>query len=148
MKCPNNQELGSRQAGATMIEVLVTVVIVSFGLLGIAALQMIAVRNSQQALQESLATMYSYSILDSMRANRPAALAGAYNAANRCTAPTGTTLADKDWSFWLAGVHSQLGTTACADVDCTTAGSCTTTIKWTDAREKASTSSITTKAQL
>lgn len=136
------------QSGATLIEVLITVVVMSVGLLGIAALQIMAVRNSQQSLQQSLATMYTYAILDSMRANRAAALRGAYNVTNLCTAPTGTGLPDGDRAFWLNAAKAQLGGSTCGDIACNTSGACTSTLRWSDAREKTSQVSVSTRAQI
>ncbi len=54
----------------TLIEVLVTLVIISVGLLGVAALQITTVRNNQDAYVRSQAAMLAGDMLDRMRANR------------------------------------------------------------------------------
>lgn len=54
----------------TLIEVLVTLVIISVGLLGVAALQLTTVRNNQDAYVRSQAAMLASDMLDRMRANR------------------------------------------------------------------------------
>jgi type IV pilus assembly protein PilV len=60
---------GNRQTGATMIEILVTVVILAVGLLGIAALQLTSKKSSFESVQRTTATMLAQGILEKMRAN-------------------------------------------------------------------------------
>ncbi|HEY5758076.1 MAG TPA: type IV pilus modification protein PilV [Steroidobacter sp.] len=69
---PNTQRplRRARHAGMTLIEVLVTLVIISVGLLGVAALQITTVRNNQDAYVRSQAAMLASDMLDRMRANR------------------------------------------------------------------------------
>lgn len=59
----------TRQNGFSMIEVLVTMVILAIGLLGVAGLQIASVRNTQVAAQRSIATQQAYDIAERMRAN-------------------------------------------------------------------------------
>jgi type IV pilus assembly protein PilV len=69
----------SRQNGFSMVEVLVTMVILAIGLLGTAGLQIASVRNTQIAAQRSIATQQAYDIAERIRANmgRPVASGGA-----------------------------------------------------------------------
>lgn len=136
----------TRQQGTTMIEVLVTVVIISVGLLGIASLQLLALRNSQGALQDSMATMYSYSMLDSLRANPTAARAEQYDG-KLCTPPAGATLVARDQAFWIGALKEQLGDGACGAVDCNS-GSCKITVSWKDAGDKVADRDVVTESQL
>ncbi|MGB5439075.1 MAG: type IV pilus modification protein PilV [Gammaproteobacteria bacterium] len=62
-----------RQHGLTMIEVLVTLIILSVGLLGLAGLQGVAKRSSHQAYQRTLATQLVDGIIERIRANPTAA---------------------------------------------------------------------------
>jgi type IV pilus assembly protein PilV len=63
-----------RQAGGfSLIEVLVTVVILSLGLLGIAAMQLSAKRSSFEAVQRSQAVLIASHIMENIRANNAAA---------------------------------------------------------------------------
>jgi len=55
--------------GVSLLEVLIAVLILAIGLLGVAALQASALRNSQSSLERSQAVIYTYTILDSMRSN-------------------------------------------------------------------------------
>lgn len=138
------------QQGVTLIEVLVTVLVLSIGFLGLAALQLMALRSSQQALQQSMGTMYSYSILDSMRANAngDSARAGLYNADDLCAPPTGTSLQAKDQNFWVKSFQSQLGDTACGDIQCSSQGICDVTLRWTAANDRQSQATVTTRTEL
>lgn len=139
-----------RQQGATMIEVLVAIVVISVGLLGIAALQLMAMKNSQGALQDSLATMYTYSILDAMRANPTAARNGDYDVNAMCSAPvTGNDQVTEDKRFWINAMQQQLGDTACGTVVC--AGpACRVTITWDDSGNRANPEqrSMTTETEI
>jgi type IV pilus assembly protein PilV len=57
------------QSGFSMIEVLVTMVILAIGLLGVAGLQIASVRNTHVAAQRSIATQQASDIVERMRAN-------------------------------------------------------------------------------
>ena len=57
------------QRGATLIEILVTVLILSVGLLGLASTQTMSLRNGNSAYQRYLASVAAYDILERMRAN-------------------------------------------------------------------------------
>lgn len=70
-----------RQKGFTLIEVLITVVILAIGLLGLAGLQLNGLRFTHSAYQRSQATILTNDILDRMRVNRLVAETGAYDIA-------------------------------------------------------------------
>lgn len=140
MRAPHHPSSRRDQQGVSLIEVLVAVLVMGVGLLGIAAMQTTALRNSQSALERSQAVIQTYSIIDAMRANRAAALANEYNqGAMTCTAPTGapTTLAQADLAIWFASLKTTLGrggdTTSCGQVACANEV-CTVTIQWDDSR--------------
>lgn len=65
--------------GYSLIEVLVALVVLSVGLLGLAALQQNAVRFNHDAYLRSQATVLAYDMADRMRGNRRAALDGDYD---------------------------------------------------------------------
>jgi type IV pilus assembly protein PilV len=71
----------SAQSGFSLIEVLVALVVLSVGLLGLAALQQNAVRFNHDAYLRSQATVLAYDIADRIRGNRQAATAEAYDSA-------------------------------------------------------------------
>ncbi|WP_097305155.1 type IV pilus modification protein PilV [Pseudomonas chlororaphis] len=62
----------SGQAGMTLIEVLVAVLILGVGLLGAAAVQLNALRYTDSALMTSQASFIAYDMLDRIRANSAA----------------------------------------------------------------------------
>lgn len=123
-------------AGVGLIEILIAIVILAFGLLGIAALQMTALRNSQSSLQRSQATVQTYAILDAMRANREAARIGDYNLTTMtCTAPDTGTLAMNDLANWIGSLKKTLGESACAMVVCGSV-ECEISVQWNDTRAR------------
>ena len=61
------------QRGFTMMEVLIALIILSIGLLGLAALQTTALRNNHGAYLRTQAILQAYDMSDRMRANDPAA---------------------------------------------------------------------------
>ncbi len=67
------------QYGFTMIEVMVTVFILSVGILGIAGMQAVAVRESQNTYYRTQADILASDIVDRMRANRTEAYGGNNN---------------------------------------------------------------------
>ena len=73
--------------GFTIVEVLVSLVVLSMGLLGIAKLILLTARSTDSAYLRSQATELAYGILDDMRANRQTAVAHGYDT-SMTTAPT------------------------------------------------------------
>jgi len=69
----------ARQAGGfTLLEVLVSLIILSIGLLGLALLQADSLKSSFSADQRTVASNLAYQMVDMMRANRRAAAAYTY----------------------------------------------------------------------
>lgn len=60
----------NRNSGFTLVEVLVTVVILAIGLLGLAGLQVNGLLHNTTAYERSQAIFLAYDIIDRMRANR------------------------------------------------------------------------------
>lgn len=125
---------GRKALGFTLLEVLVALLVLAFGFLAVAGVQLRALKTNLSSAQKSQATMLSYLILDAMRANRDQALAGAYNIPTTCTVPTGNTLVLADQSYWLQKAKAALGASTCAAIACDTAGNCTVTLQWDDSR--------------
>jgi type IV pilus assembly protein PilV len=65
-------------AGFTLIEVMVTVLVLSLGLLGLAAMQINALKNSHQAHLRNQAAALAYEIAERIRSNPPAVTQGDY----------------------------------------------------------------------
>jgi type IV pilus assembly protein PilV len=129
--------LRRRQRGVGLVEVLVAVVVLAFGLLGIAAMQLTSLRNSQSALERSQAVAQSYAILDAMRANRQVALIGGYDIPETCAAPEPGDLVANDLRHWIQSMQQTqvLGPSACGAIACGTV-QCTITVQWDDSRAK------------
>lgn len=122
------------QRGVGLIEVLIAVLVMAIGLLGIAALQATALRNSQSSLERSQAVIQSYTIYDAMRANRAEALKSAYNIDMLCKKGDDATLAKKDINRWLESMQNTLGSTTCGQVSCDANGLCKVGVEWNDTR--------------
>jgi type IV pilus assembly protein PilV len=69
---------GNRQQGFTLLEVLIALLILSIGLLGLAALQTTGLRSNEMASMRTTATMLAYDISDRMRANPQGTINGEY----------------------------------------------------------------------
>jgi type IV pilus assembly protein PilV len=70
----NRRNKISRAKGFTLVEVLVSLVILAIGLLGIAKLMLLSSHSNDSAYLRSQATALAYEMLDNMRANRQEAL--------------------------------------------------------------------------
>ena len=113
--------------GFSMIEVLIAILVLAFGLLGFALLQTMNLRFTQSANYRTEATNLAYDLLDQMRANRYAAgqyagTAGAGFTAGSvtgaaCSRPVGTaaTIA-ANITRWQCQVAEALGPSASASV--------------------------------
>ena len=78
----------ARQArGFTMLEVLVAILVVTLGLLGLAGLQTVGLRNNTSSAQRTIATQLAYDMADRMRANAASVLVGDYDWRNYGASP-------------------------------------------------------------
>jgi type IV pilus assembly protein PilV len=138
--------------GFTLIEVLVTLLVLSIGLLGIAKLLLVSSRANDSAYLRTQATSLAYSILDSMRANRAAAVAGNYSGSSGSATNPGTqcavsspcssaTIAQYDLWNWQQALTTGLGpsgsgTVTTANVTDPVTGdtdvTATITVQWND----------------
>lgn len=74
------QKQFKQQSGMAMLEVLISIVVLSFGLLGLAGLQLAGMKSNQTAYLRSVATSAAYDMADRMRANMNGVKAGNYDA--------------------------------------------------------------------
>lgn len=129
----------NRQRGATLLEVMIAVLVLAIGMLGIAALQATALRNSQSSFERGQAVILTYSLFDAMRADLDNARAGGYATGGMaCTAPTGgTALRDAQMAAWFSSLQSGtggLGSSACAQVTSLGNNVYQVVIRWDDSR--------------
>lgn len=137
------------QRGVSLIEVLVALLITSFGLLGMAALQARAVKGNHSSMQKTQATIMSYYILDAMRVDRDNAKLLNYNTGSldgsgkigpicNAAAITGTTLAENNKRDWITALKASIGnsadSTTCGAVLCDANGNCRVQVRWDDTR--------------
>jgi type IV pilus assembly protein PilV len=126
------------QTGVGLIEVLIAVLVLGVGLLGIAALQAITLRNSSTSAERTQAAMQTYAMLDTLRSQRVAAVAGSFNTGADYQCSTSTTLGTPGTlAGWLADLRNTVSPSACGRVDCATdAGvtTCTIGVRWSELR--------------
>ena len=96
------------QSGFSLLEVLITLVIIAIGMMGFAAMMLSSMKNNRIAMQRSTATFYAYDIIDCMRVNRSAALIGSYTLADFGSLLTGTTVATSDVNQWQTALSTAL----------------------------------------
>jgi type IV pilus assembly protein PilV len=130
-----NRFMKASQIGTSLIEVMIAVLIMSIGLLGVAAMQATALKNSQSALERSQAVIESYAILDAIRVNQEEGRNGSYTRAMTCAAPMGADLVNADIGRWITSMKASLGADACGAINCVAATrTCTVTVRWNDSR--------------
>jgi type IV pilus assembly protein PilV len=128
------------QSGTTLIEVLITLLVVSIGLLGMASFQLRAVRLNTQTFQYMQATNLANEIADSIVVNPGQAAAGDYSVAlaNQVSSAPANSVAQRDLTKWLSVVSSRLPSGLIvieAPVDATASGnikSYNITVCWQD----------------
>lgn len=121
------------QRGVGIIEVLIALLILSIGLLGMAALQVRTMRNNQSALERSMAVAETHAIADAMRADRTNAINGRFDIAIDDDAPSGTTFRETVLAAWRENLVNALGEDATGSVDCN-GPLCEIVIQWNDSR--------------
>jgi len=143
-RTPARQPRRTLAKGATLIEILVALLILSLGLLGMAGLQARAVKGNHSAMQRTQAVMMSYYILDAMRVDRANAKAGNYNRGKSCSATSfsGTNLPDRNLKHWIESLQTNLGNDkdlvnadgTCGEIQCDADGLCLVKVSWDDSR--------------
>ena len=102
--------------GFSLLEVLVALLVLSVGLLGLAALQTVGLKFNTQSYQRTQAVLNAYDIIDRVRANPSGILTGSYdNIGTTDTPPSLPTcpcspaqMADFDIAQWKASLSSLL----------------------------------------
>lgn len=104
------------QRGFTLLEVLVALVVLSIGLIGLAGLQSVALKQNYNAYLRSQAVALAYDMADRMRSNNLGAAKGFYHnpaptSHSDCTTMVGCAadqLAENDMSEWAADLGALL----------------------------------------
>lgn len=112
----NTPRVMKQQRGVTILEILIAILIISFGLLGTAGLQAIGLKASLSANQRTTATLLAYDAADRVRANRAGHALGAYSnytatENTSCLSALGCTpqqMAQHDMFEWNAAIAATL----------------------------------------
>ncbi len=116
------------EQGFSLLEILISLVIISIGLLGMAGLQVTSLKQNQSAYMRSQATILAYDIIDRMRANAVSAQDGNYfitsgTVDSDCESTSGCTdseMASHDVARWQARLAEELpsgGGQVCRDTN-------------------------------
>jgi len=152
-------------SGFSLIEVLIAIVIFSFGLLGIAGIMAVSIRNNHNGYLRSQAILLNNNVIASMRANVTGLWLGAYNGeapnsistqCNQSSHCDYTSLANYDMEHWGALID-QLLPNGTGIIDCETlempagiissglwqasppfSGICNITVGWNESNEQGS----------
>ncbi len=100
---------GAPGRGMTLIEIMVALLLLSFGLMGMLGLKAVGLKQTSQANARGVASVCAVDILDRMRANPVRALAGNYNIALTDAAPTTpTNVVQTDLQQWRQRITQNL----------------------------------------
>lgn len=123
---PSNVKKLSNQDGATLIEVLISILVLSIGLLSIAALMLKGLNANSGAYYRTLATFNAYDMTDRLRANRHNA--SDYNLTLAGSAPSGGGIAATEVADWL----SLVGNLPAGDgsISCGSDNKCIIVVQW------------------
>ncbi len=149
-------ETRHRQAGMTLIEVLVSVLILAIGLLGAAAIQLNALKYTDSATMSSQASFIAYDMMDRIRANVDgnASANGATNVlatyaladltASQVANPNN--VRDQDLFDFKANIINFAGASGTGSIDVSKAPEVTIIIGWNDTRAAAASNQATGSA--
>ena len=145
-----------KQNGFTLIEVLVTLVIVSLGLLGIVGIIANSLKVNQSANSRTQASWLANDIIDRMRANRETAritpAAYTINFATCAAIPAAGTVAQTDLNQWCGLVTAALpagtGSVAFVTTPGTLVVTATVTVQWNDAARLAAGAVVANSGQV
>lgn len=124
------------QRGASLVEIMIAVLLVSLGLIGVVRMQVGSMRNAENTYMQSQASLLAYTMLDALRADRTGARQNAYDMAKTCTiTPSAGGLVSEVQRHWLQSIKTVLGDTeqSCGEVQCA-ASQCRVRVYWDDSR--------------
>ena len=124
-----------KQRGVGLIEVMVAVLILAIGMLGIAALQTITLKNAGSSSTRTQAMVHVYGMGDTLRANKTRI--AAFNTAGfSCSSGIDPDAKDPnaDLNSWLQRLASEVAPSACGSVNCPAGNTCTVRVRWDDSR--------------
>jgi len=150
----SSSRISYRQRGVGLLEVMIAVLVLGVGVLGVLALQTVALKNTDSSAMSSQATVQVYAMFDLLRANN-----------NKKEGGTGISPAfQTDWAsgsggsnpaigtldHWLTSLQKTLGSDAEGRVECSAGkygaktfkginenAKCTVGVRWNDSRARA-----------
>lgn len=130
-----------KQTGFSMLEVLVTMVIISFGLLGIAGIIMNGLKNNQSSYARSQASWLANDMVDRMRANADIAEGSTapYNITLTAATPQvalPATIVNSDLIAWRTALANTLPSGTGSISLGATSRKVTVIVQWDDSRAK------------
>ncbi|MEZ5543366.1 MAG: type IV pilus modification protein PilV [Pseudomonadota bacterium] len=128
--------------GFTLFEVMIALAVLSIGLVGLAALQLGALRANASAAQHMLAVQTAVDMLERMRANPAGVAAGRYDTGPARLPPSGAAgdIARADLAAWRAGLArlpAGSGAITRCGHDCPAAATYGVTVWWNAAGDAA-----------
>lgn len=139
-----------KQIGISMIEVLIAILVISFGILAITMIINNSLKSGHGAATRTQATWLAQEIIDRMRANRTVAEANPSpyaisSCANTVTSPS--TIAAADLRSWCTAVTKLPSGTANITYDLAN-NKFTVEIQWNEASRRASTTQVANSGRL
>lgn len=123
-----------RQDGFSLVEVMISLLVLSIGLLGISAMLVVSLKNAQGSSAQNQATIQAGAMLDIMRANKPAAIVGQYNLSQyTCTPPAGDSAIGAEQALFINNIQQQVSPSACGRIRCGSL-TCEVSVRWDDTR--------------
>jgi type IV pilus assembly protein PilV len=123
-----------QQTGVSMIEVLIAMLVSVLGLFSAMKLQLTAVSNTHSAYFRSQAALITNALVDQMRANPTAAVAGSYDITLTGSVPGSGGMEVADLGQWRADLVATLPS-ATGSVACVAATRvCSLVVQWDDSR--------------
>lgn len=130
--------LSRRETGFTMIEVLVALIILAIGLLGVAGVQTLAMKQTTNSHVRSQVSILAYDMVERVRANLPGAETGAYSSVTgapetvpSCSPCNSAQIAVLDASQWFSNLNGSIPGFTGASVVLAN-GVATITINWSE----------------
>lgn len=123
----------SSERGVGLIEVMVAVLILAIGMLGIAALQTITLKNAGSSSARTQAMVHVYGMGDMLRANKRR-LAAFNTGGFTCSSNIDPDAKDSnaDLNSWLQRLTTEVAPSACGSVSCPAGNTCTVQVRWDD----------------
>lgn len=122
----------ARLQGFSLIEVLVSIVVLSIGLLGVAALQVSGLRVGQSSFYRAQAAQFATDMADRLRANAGEAR-GCELALDEATPASPANTCERDLAEWRGRLLALPGGNGAVDVDLVSS-LVTITVQWDDSR--------------